>query len=192
MSGRPEDQGVEGEDAFAAWLDAQGLGYVYIRQDPGRFAALFQSHVKRPDFLVLIDSIGLIAVDVKNKNLSTFGEYTVDYDSELKLVLAFERLLRIPVWYAYWDKQSSWYWISALRAIEAGELRDRKDGKGNFLAIKLEHFAKIQVNQDLGSLYTQRLNSAAVTTRCRELETGVPISPSEPGTGITLHRPSVR
>ena len=169
-------RGLEGEDAFAGWLQSQGLGYVYIRQDPMRFSTLFSGHVKRPDFLVLIDSIGLIAVDVKSKSQYEDREkdawYSLDYDRELKLVLGFERLLRIPVWYAYWDDRSAstWYWISALKAIEVGELKERKDGQGEFLAIKLEHFAKIHGNQDLGCLYTQRLNSGAVTSRCRDIE----------------------
>lgn len=156
-----EKKGNEGEELFQQWLDEMKLGYLYVRQDKDRFASLFKGQVKRPDFLVLIDSIGLIAVDVKNKALSR-GEYTLGIDNEIKPVLNFERLFRLPVWYAYCNKRNNtWYWISALKAINSGigNIRTNVKDKKPFLAIKLSEFVEIKQNEDIGRLYSQRMGS---------------------------------
>jgi hypothetical protein len=151
-------RGEDGEQAMAEWLDNVGLGYLYVAQSPERFAGLFGDDVKRPDFLVLIDSLGLIAVDVKNYTTKG-GEYTLKFEKEVKKVIAFERIFRIPVWYAYLSKgdKRTWHWISALKAIEVGEMRSRRDNGEKFLAIKMKDFVEIRENADLGKLYTQRI-----------------------------------
>lgn len=61
------DKGPEGEKRFREWLAQNKLGFVPICQQKETFATLFFGAVKRPDFLVLIDSIGIIAVDTKYK-----------------------------------------------------------------------------------------------------------------------------
>ena len=143
---------------MAEWLDTAGLGYLYVAQSPERFAGLFGDEVKRPDFLVLIDSLGLIAVDVKNYTAKN-GEYTLKFEKEVKKVIAFERIFRIPVWYAYLSKaeNQTWHWISALKAVEVGEMRSRRDTGEKFLSIKMKEFVEIRGNADLGKLYTQRM-----------------------------------
>lgn len=153
-----EEKGRAGEEDLNAWLQANGLAYLYVRQNQETFTPLFKGVLKRPDFLVLIDSIGLIAVDAKN--LSRWkGGYTLSLESELRKVITFERLFRIPVWYAYRHEERGkivWYWISALKAIEVGKVCE-SDKTGEFLEIKVEHFERIETNADLGKLYTQRL-----------------------------------
>lgn len=151
-------RGEDGEQAMAEWLDTAGLGYLYVAQSPERFAGLFGDEVKRPDFLVLIDSLGLIAVDVKNYTAKN-GEYTLKYEKEVKKVIAFERIFRIPVWYAYLSKENkqTWHWISALKAIEVGVMKSRHDNGEKFLSIKMKEFVEIRANADLGKLYTQRM-----------------------------------
>ena len=61
--------GKQGEDAMNAWLQLHGFSYVAICQAPDTFAPLFGTAVKRPDFLLLLESIGLIAIDVKNRQV---------------------------------------------------------------------------------------------------------------------------
>lgn len=155
-----KEKGEIGEAQLNAWLKSIGISYVYLDQSQKTFPDLFKGNVKRPDFFVLLESIGLIAVDAKNYTLSA-GEYTLPLETELKRVLAFERLFRIPVWYAYMGKTSAtttvWYWISALKAIEVGQVRRKKETDEDFLAIKLDHFERIEKNEDLGKLYTHRL-----------------------------------
>ena len=117
-----KSKGEQGERALNEWFHPQGLSYVHVDQRKETFAPLFRDCVKRPDFLVLLESIGLIAVDAKNYTLSR-GEYTLRLEEEVRSVLAFERLFRIPMWYAYLSQENNqtWYWISALRSMEVGE-----------------------------------------------------------------------
>lgn len=156
-----KEKGKIGEARLNAWLKSIGISYVYLDQSQDTFPDLFKGNVKRPDFLVLLESIGLIAVDAKNYTLTAAGEYTLPLETELKRVLAFERLFRIPVWYAYMGKDSEttsvWYWISALKALEVGHVRKNRKKDEDYLAIKLEHFERIEKNEDLGKLYTHRL-----------------------------------
>lgn len=151
-------KGDEGESELNTWFNDNNLCYLFLSQDPKIFAALFPGAIKRPDFLVLIESVGLIAVDAKNYTCSG-GVYTLELEKELVRVLTFERLFRIPVWYAYKGQDVDgpvWYWISALKALEVGQRRAKGGTKKDFLAIKLEHFAAIRTEQDMGLLYTQR------------------------------------
>lgn len=154
-------KGEVGERRLNEWMQAAGLSYLYINQAKEVFARIFRGTVKRPDFLVLLESIGLIAVDAKNYALKR-GVFTLPLESELRRVLTFERLFRIPVWYAYLHDEGGaaiWYWISALKAIEVGEVRKNSKTGEDFVTIKLEHFERIEKNEDLGKLYTHRLPS---------------------------------
>ncbi len=163
VSATCKEKGRSGEEDLNAWFQANGLAYLYVRQNPETFAPLFKDFLKRPDFLVLLDSIGLIAVDAKNHSLWNGDHYTLSMESELRRVITFERLFRIPVWYAYRHEEDGkvvWFWISALKAVEVGTICE-SDKTGDFLKIKLEHFEKIKTNADLGKLYTQRLTNLA-------------------------------
>ena len=149
-----EEKGARGETRFAEWLDNNSLGYIYIKQDIESYAKLFGALVKRPDFLVLFESIGLIAVDVKNYKLCNDDYFTLNMEREIKKVLAFERLFRLPVWYAYMGNEqgTDWHWLSALRAVEAGGIAYRKD-EGTYLKIPLNEFVPISTRQDIGRLW---------------------------------------
>lgn len=154
-----EEKGQEGEKALNAWFNQHKLAYVGICQNKDSFASLFQGAAKRPDFLLLLPSLGMIAIDAKNYT-PWCGELTLSLEEELKKALTFERLFRLPLWYAYCDKENmgqNWYWISALKAMEVGEVRN--GSKGQFLAIKMEHFETIANPKDLAKLYTHTLPS---------------------------------
>lgn len=155
-------KGKIGEEALNDWLQSIGISYLYINQSPETFANLFKGSLKRPDFLVLLESVGMIAVDAKNYTLFN-NEYSLPLETELRRVLAFERLFRIPVWYAYKSEGEEgnpvWHWISALKALEVGQVRINKTTKEEFLAIHLSHFEQIVTGEDIGKLYTHRLPS---------------------------------
>ncbi|KQR13825.1 MULTISPECIES: hypothetical protein [Xanthomonas] len=157
--------GKQGEDAMNSWLQLHGFSYVAICQAPDTFAPLFGTAVKRPDFLMLLESIGLIAIDVKNYvqfKHANQAYYSLPYESELKRAVAFERLFRIPVWYAYFNRQDagqSFHWISALKALEVGEIKPARDDNPEFLSIGLEHFEHLHSGDDIARLYAHRLPS---------------------------------
>lgn len=152
-------KGQEAEDAMNDWLGANNLSYLYVNQSPDTFAPLFKGYVKRPDFLVLLESVGLIAVDVKHYT-SRGNTLTLKLEEEVRRVLAFERIFRIPVWYAYYfpnNGRTLWRWISALKAVEVGDRRMNTGTGEDFIVIDMRHFEEITSNADLGKLYTHRL-----------------------------------
>lgn len=154
-----KEQGAAAEAALNKWLKENKLSYVAVCQAKDTFSPLFTGDVKRPDFLLLFESIGLIAVDVKNYKLSG-GGYTLKLEDELKRSLVFERLFRIPLWYAYFDDTDgveSWYWISALKAVEVGESRSNGKTKEQFIFIKRSECEHIVEATDFAKLYTHRL-----------------------------------
>jgi hypothetical protein len=148
-------QGNEGERRLNAWFNAQGMSYVFINQDRKHFARLFQGELKRPDFLMLLEGIGILAVDAKFCSPNDYGNYTLGED-ELRKAANFERLFRIPVWYAFLveeDGLEQWLWISLLKTLEVGVDR------GEYRTIQPDEFVVIEGNEDLGRLYSQRLPS---------------------------------
>ncbi|HAK87602.1 MAG: hypothetical protein A2X55_08765 [Nitrospirae bacterium GWB2_47_37] len=59
------------ETKFKEWLDEKALPHIFFEQSPETFASFFRGEkLKRPDFLIALKQIGLIAVDVKDKKLS--------------------------------------------------------------------------------------------------------------------------
>ncbi len=155
------DKGKAGEEAFNQWPRGYNLSYVSVCQSKESFSTLFPFHVKRPDFLLLFEALGMIAIDIKNYQ-SSGGVFTLKYEEELRRSIAFERLFRIPVWYVFCDPDGfgmSWYWISALKAVEVGDKRTNENTRQEFLAIKKTEFAHICTADDLALLYTQRLPS---------------------------------
>jgi len=89
------DKGPEGEKRFREWLAQNKLGFVPICQQKETFATLFFGAVKRPDFLVLIDSIGIIAVDTKYKKPTENG-FTLSVAKGIREAITFESVFRIP------------------------------------------------------------------------------------------------
>jgi hypothetical protein len=150
-----KEKGIQGELALKQWFDSNDLSYVYIDQSTDYFSTMFQSNVKRPDFLLLLDSIGILAIDVKNYTFSG-GVFTLGMTDEFQKAITFERIFRLPLWYVY-KKDEEWFWISALKAIEVGTIRKNSSTNKDFLAIPIKHFEKIVTGEDMGSLYTHRL-----------------------------------
>ena len=152
--------GTEGERALGEWFSQAGLGYIAVCQHWQTFAAVFTGSVKRPDFLLLFDSLGLIAVDAKNiKRYEENGTayYKLYLDAELKRSIAFERAFRMPIWYAV-KGDEKWYWISALKAVEVGIPDVTKGGK-NFVRVAIKDFIEVSTEADLSKLYNQRVPS---------------------------------
>lgn len=152
-------KGKDGENAFQQWLKENEFPYLFVDQSKETFPPLFRQNLKRPDFLVLLESIGMIAVDVKNHDPQPDGAFTINAE-ELAKALAFERVFRIPVWYAYRESillDDVWYWISALKCLEVAKECSGRGGK--YLKIARDDFEKVCTGSDIGKLFMQRLRS---------------------------------
>jgi hypothetical protein len=157
------EKGREGEQALADWFSDHGLAYVAVGQNKDTFARMFRQEVKRPDFLLLFDSLGMIAVDAKNitpYQPNKIVYYTLPLEEEVKKAISFERIFRMPVWYAVMENTGHgvcWHWISALKAVEVGFVETNAEKGVQFLKIKRDDFVRISTGADLAKLYLQRL-----------------------------------
>ena len=143
------------EKNFKDWLDHKKYPYFYIEQSPGTFSSLFRNVSKRPDFFVLIESIGFIAVDVKARELQKEYETLIlDENKDVQKLMTFERMFRIPVWFAFSSSASAfktWYWISLYDVIEKVSLSE--SFKGPFRGVPLELTKTIGWEDNLGKLF---------------------------------------
>jgi hypothetical protein len=161
-------QGLEGEYALRNWFDANDFSYLYVRQSRFSYSEKFDGNVKRPDFLMLIEAIGMIAIDVKHyksyDGLVTMefdGErcFALDYQEEFEQALNFEHIFRVPLWYVFKEKNNAdmWYWIHLLKALEVGR-KTTYDGR-ELLHIPLAKFISVQSGEDIGKLHTMNLGN---------------------------------
>ena len=165
-----EEQGKEGESLFQKWLDSHDLGYLRVDQERSTLPKIFKDSIKRPDFLLLLPSIGFIAIDVKNYTLQK-NSYTLKIDRELERAISFEHYTRIYLWYAYRSKDDEgykkWSFISAHRAMEKG-IKKRNKKKENYLEIEKKYFTEVIESSDLGGLFTSRIGVVGKFARALE------------------------
>lgn len=153
-----KDKGPAGEQRLNSWFQENGINYLSVKQTPDTFAHLLTGNAKRPDFLIILESLGIIAVDAKN--CRTFNGFFTLKKDEVKRAIAFEIITRLPFWFLFLYESggfSSWYWISALHALEVGI--QKKSTNGDFLTISLSEFVHVRNHEDIGKLYNNRLRN---------------------------------
>lgn len=91
-------QGTAAEERFRAWLDRCRLAHLYVEQSPFTFPEHLHGEIKRPDFLVGVPTIGMLAVDVKSKRI--WRECLLIDAKEHQTLLKFELYFNTPVWFA--------------------------------------------------------------------------------------------
>lgn len=140
-----------GEEEFKNWLDKKGYPYFYIEQSPETFSSFFKGLSKRPDFFVVIQHFGIIAVDVKERN-NKYQTFTLDEEQDVKKYLEFERITRLPVWFVFCradDGYKIWYWIPLFKVLEC-ELKNGKEGA--FRVIKTSDCIILQDRDNISRL----------------------------------------
>ncbi|HAW52812.1 MAG TPA: hypothetical protein DCX54_10880 [Flavobacteriales bacterium] len=160
------EKGSVGEERLTTWFQRNRLGFIPVSQSPLTFPSIFTGRIKRPDFLVILESMGMLAVDAKNYACSNEC-FTLNLE-ELRRALAFEWYTRLPFWFAYLQEEEQgevWYWISAMRALNSGEVRVNGRTGDQFGVIPKRLFVQIEKIGDLGHLInqTQRLHNITLT-----------------------------
>ncbi|MGI6341990.1 MAG: hypothetical protein ACOXZ9_03295 [Bacteroidales bacterium] len=109
-----ELQGRVAEEAFKNLLDKNNVPCLYIGQGPAGIeyseALKKTTKSKRPDFLINIPDIGVLFIDVKCRRRIGFSKdkntYFQLFLSEIKALINLHKQLLIPVWIAFYDRDS--------------------------------------------------------------------------------------
>jgi len=150
-------RGKEAEEKFKEWLDKHNISYLYIQQDENTFASVFKNNLKRPDFLILIPSLGLMMVDVKYKNLNPkYEDLAIDaYD--IKRYSRLQRTFNLPIWFVLSNENvafKTWFWIPLPKVLEEGMPRFRSSkSKMDYYAVPLKHFVQVSDRDSLHRIF---------------------------------------
>ncbi|MFX1502135.1 MAG: hypothetical protein ACFFDH_14320 [Promethearchaeota archaeon] len=144
------------EQLFQQWLESRKYGYVFIEQSIDTFATFFRGITKRPDYFIVLPSIGVIAVDVKErKYYKDYQNFTIN-ETEVRKLTSFERTFKIPVWIAISNENigfTTWYWISLDKIVENSPIRINSFSKEEFRTIPIKNCTTIGWNDNLGKLF---------------------------------------
>ena len=117
-------RGAAAEQAFAAWLDASVLPHMYVEQSPLTVPAPLRGAIKRPDYLVGIPGVGLVAFDVKAKTVYARDGLIFDV-AEVQKLRVFARLFHLSVYFACLDPEGgpAGYWVRLDQLDEVPAVR---------------------------------------------------------------------
>lgn len=145
-------KGAAAEHAFRAWLDDSVLPHLYVEQSPITVPAPLRGQIKRPDYIIGIPGIGLVAFDVKAKTIYPEG-LVFDLD-EIRKLRTFARLFHLTVYFACLDPEGGplAYWVR-LDQLDAEPAR-RLAGK-LALVLPLERAQPVDMRADFYSAFLQ-------------------------------------
>ena len=138
-----KEQGKEGERLFRDWLKECDAPFLYVDNGYESYTTLFKNKIKRPDFLLLVSGMGLLAVDVKHLSKTKNNGFTLTIENELKYAIEFEHAFKLYLWYAVkvkGEESDNWYFISAYDAIKHGEQKQNYSTKEWYVEISIKHF----------------------------------------------------
>jgi hypothetical protein len=134
LSAASVERGQKAEEAFKKWLRRTKLGYMVVDQTPFS-VPIGPERLKRPDFLVGILSVGMIAIDAKGRNLVD-GHAIIEV-SEYEGFSYFERYFGTPVWYAWYPNRDHLLCYLFRNSDLRGAYR-QQFGKRTVFAVPLE------------------------------------------------------
>lgn len=115
-------KGAAAERAFAAWLDDSVLPHLYVEQSPLTMPAPLRGAIKRPDYLVGIPGVGLVAFDVKAKTIYDREGLIFDV-AEVQKLRNFARSFHLTLYFACLDPsggpQGYWVRLDQLDSVPA-------------------------------------------------------------------------
>lgn len=142
-------RGQAAEDLFRAWLDASQAAHVYLDQTPITVPEPLRGRIKRPDYLVGIPGVGLVAFDVKSKTIYPEG-IIFDLD-EIQKLRTFARLFHLTVYFACVTGDGMHaYWVRLDQLDEVPALRR---GKVLTLCVPTEQALLVPLSQSFYSAF---------------------------------------
>ncbi len=98
------ERGREAEFIFREWLNVSKLAYMAIDQSLATIPENLMGHIKRPDFLVGLPTMGTLAFEVKSKSI--YSEHLVFEAEERRRLRNFQTFFNITVWFACFDPET--------------------------------------------------------------------------------------
>lgn len=121
-------RGAKAERQFAAWLDAAALPHLYVEQSPMTVPASLRGEIKRPDYLVGIPGVGIVAFDVKSKTVYERAGLIFDL-KEVQKLRVFSQRFHVTAFFACLDPEGGpdGYWVrldqlDAVPAVRRGKV----------------------------------------------------------------------
>ena len=139
-------RGAKAERRFAAWLDASALPHLYVEQSPMTVPVSLRGEIKRPDYLVGIPSVGIIAFDVKSKTIYARDGLIFDL-REVQKLRVFSQRFHVTAFFACLDPEGGpdGYWVR-LDQLDAAPAVRR--GKTLTLACPLDRAMPVSLAED--------------------------------------------
>jgi hypothetical protein len=152
-------KGYETELKFKKWLNEHKIHYLYIKQDLETFPSVFEKKLKRPDFVILLQDIGFIMVDVKYKHITDkYGDISIDA-FDLEKYALFQSKFHISIWYVISNENlgyKTWFWIPVSKILDL-DIPKYKSSVSNqyYYPVKLKEFVKIDHEDSLAKIFSK-------------------------------------
>lgn len=150
-------RGEAAERDFQLWLDASSLPHIYVEQSPMTVPSSLRGRIKRPDYLVAIPHVGMVAFDVKCKSAYQ-GRFLFDLD-EVQRLRTFSRLFRLTVFFACLSPEGSdqSYWVRLDKLDSAAAFK--QNGK-LVLSIALGDTHPVSMQTDFFNAFTASISES--------------------------------
>jgi hypothetical protein len=144
------------EKKFAEWLDEREIAYWYVEQERKTKSKRLRSEdVKRPDFVVFVDNVGLILVDVKGYGPYAKADNFNVNSGEVVRYVRFGNKFKLSVWFVFSFEEvrfKTWYWIPVEDVMDC-DLVVRSDEDSSFYAVPMDLFCQLGVDDGIGELF---------------------------------------
>jgi hypothetical protein len=138
-------KGEAAELAFRQWLDAAVLPHIYVEQSPLTVPVPLRGQIKRPDYIVGIPGVGMVAFDVKAKTIYPEG-LIFDLD-EVRKLRNFARLFHCTVYFACLNPEGGerpGYWV---RLDQLDDVPAVRRGKVLTLCMPIERALPVSMDE---------------------------------------------
>lgn len=138
-------KGEAAELAFRKWLDAAVLPHIFVEQSPLTVPEPLRGQIKRPDYIVGIPGVGMVAFDVKAKTIYPEG-LIFDLD-EVRKLRNFARMFHCTVYFACLNPEGGdrpGYWI---RLDQLDDVPAVRRGKVLTLCMPIERALPVSMDE---------------------------------------------
>ena len=158
------ERGETAELEFMKWLNHHRIPFLFFKQDLDTYSKGFKDQfLKRPDFMIFIEDLGFICVDVKYKKpFRKYDEVPIDFKEMMRYV-SLSRF-NLHVWYVFSNeeyKYKTWFWIPVSKALQytmEKTFKSKKSGE-RYVSVPLSEFYQIAEKDSISKLFADHLDN---------------------------------